>query len=250
MTAGDYFDKRRPPLIECLARIEGQSNFLSLLAGIEAGPDTTEPMGALGFARSAGATPEVLEAHVAQSALFKLPIMTLVFLAIVAETGADEKEWPWMQGAVADAFNELRCGPKGVMPLSERARQFGVRKDVYGVMRRVAGRVLDDYLASARARFIRAMRRELDSPGIRHSDSGEGGKYFVQGQDGRYRATPLGHDDDGSPVGLDTRGIGISDRLGYDARNDAPGPVLTLYGKEAEEHCRKFPAHSNRPHSL
>lgn len=245
-----HYDNRPTPLIERLARIEGGSNFESLLRGIEAGPDTTELMGALGFARSAGATPEVLEAHVAQSGLFSLPIMSLVFWSIVAETGAESKEWPWMQGAVADAFNELRYGPKGVKPLAERARSFKVRTDVYAVMRRVSGRVIDEYLSHARARFHVAMRRETDSPGIRHSDSGEGGKYFVQGQNGCYRATPLGHDDDGNPVGLDTRGIGISDRLGYDVRNDAPGPVLTLYGGEAEDHCRKYPAQSFRPQSF
>lgn len=247
-----HYDNRPPPLIERLARIEGGSNFESLLRGIEAGPDTTEPMGALGFARSAGATPEVLEAHVAQSGLFSVPIMSLVFWSIVAETGAERKEWPWMQGAVADAFNELRYGPKGVKSLAERARSFKVRTDVYAVMRRVSGRVIDEYLSHARARFHVAMRRETDSPGIRHSKDTVS-TFNGRAELGHYIQRPLVPsdeiDEDGVAV-IDTHGIGFEDRLGYDSRHDAPGPVLTLHGEDAEDHCRKYPAQSFRPHSF
>lgn len=248
----DTYDHAPAPLYECLARIEGQSNFLSLLAGIEAGPDTTEPMGALAFTRAAGATPEVLEAHVARSRLFQAPIMSMVFCTIVHELKAERKAWPWIQGAVADAFIELRDGARYVKPLADRAREFKVRIEVYGVVRKVAGRIMDDLLAVARVKFGRAMRRESVSPGFRHYQ-GTPSTFSARAAMGHYIQRPLASSDEIGPnhtAAIDTHGIGMADRLGYDDRQDRPGPVLTLYGDEAEEHRRKYPAHSKRPHSL
>lgn len=248
MTVGDYYQPSRPPLIERLARIEGQSNFLSLLAGIEAGQDTTEPMGALAFAKMGGAIPEVLEAHVARSRLFQAPIMSMVFAAIVHELNAEKKEWPWILGAVADAFIELRDGFRYVKPLADRAREFTVRVEVYAVVRKIAGKIMDDLLAFARARWHRAMRRETESPGIRHIPYvGERGADFRQGR-GCYVTPPRTGPERDRHLTLAISGH--TDRLGFDARQDRPGPVLTLYGEEAEEHRRKYPAHSKRPHSL
>ena len=154
-----YYDHTPPPPIERLARIEGQSNFLSLLAGVEAGPDTTEDMAALSFARARGAIPEVLEAYAGQSDLFKLPLMTLVFRALRAEMKAKEADWPWMQGAVADAFLLVQ---KGICkPSAVRSRRFKVREETYRTMRTLARGIFAQLIADAeqkwkRARFGRA----------------------------------------------------------------------------------------------
>lgn len=60
---------------------------------------------------------------------------------------------------------------------------------------------------------------------------------------GCYLATPLSSTDDGDDIGFDTRGLGICDRLGWDERHAQPGSVLTLCGKDAEEHIKQHPAH-------
>ena len=150
----ELFDNSPAPAIERLARIEGQSNFLSLLVGIEAGPDTTEDMAAQSFARARGAVPEVLEAQVAQSGMYRRPIMSMVFRAICNELRPKETDRPWMQGAVADAFLILRYGKcKGSQ---ERAKQFKVRREPYLVIRKMATGVFSQLLADAEREFRRA----------------------------------------------------------------------------------------------
>jgi len=241
------YDTKPAPAIERIAGIEGQSNFLSLLAGIEAGPDTTQIMGALAFTRSEGAIPEVLEAHFAKSVLYKLPLMSMVFMVLVREYGPEEKEWPWIQGAIADAFMLLRDGD--CKPIKARAKRFKVGEHVYAAMRKSAEIILGDLLAEARASYNRARRSAPDSPGFRHAENEGGTKIGFGG----YRRPALPDSD--SIYSQDSEefkslSVGVADRLGYDLRNDRPGPVLTLYGEEAEAHCRLHPAQTKRPYSL
>jgi hypothetical protein len=262
MTGPVYYDAAPPPLFERVARIAGQSNFLSLLAGVEAGQDTTQDMGALSFSRGRGATPEALEAYVAKSSLHKLPLMSMAFMAIMRAYGPPEKEWPWIQGAVADAFMEMQDGR--CKPARERARKFGVREYVYASMRKVAGRFFDELVSSARAGYSAAMRRESDSPGFRHNTDRKGGEIpefywarsVMRGM-GHFRELPLSSrgidecgDEDDDGVQFTPNDVLFREDNGWVEANAPPGPVLTLYGEEAEEHCRKHPAQSNRPHSL
>jgi hypothetical protein len=242
------YDTKPAPAIERIAGIEGQSNFLSLLAGIEAGPDTTQIMGALAFTRGEGAIPEVLEAHFAKSVLYKLPLMSMVFMVLVREYGPEEEEWPWIQGAIADAFMLLRDGK--CKPLHVRARQFRVGHEAYGAIRKAADIILADLLSTARASYNRARRSGGDSPGFRQAVGEDGDKNSFGMAPGCYFATPLSGGEDGEPSGFDTRGLGVLDNTGYYWPNDRPSPVLTLYGEEAEAHCRLHPAHSKLPYSL
>ncbi len=242
----DYYSTEKPPKVERLARIEGQSNFLSLLAGVEAGADTTEDMAALAFARSRGAIPEVLEAHVAKSDLYRLPLMSMVFWAIVREYHPKEKDWPWVQGAVADAFMLTRDGK--CKPSDQRAKRFKVREETYRTMRNVALGIFSDLVSRATGGYLRAMAPEGESPGCRHSNHvGEKAGYSPLAK-GCFRTPPrTGPDVD---RGLTLAISGMVDRLGHDARQDRPGPVLTLHGEEAEQYCKANPSQSFRPHSL
>lgn len=237
----ELFDPTPPPAIERLARIEGQSNFLSLLAGIEAGPDTTQDMAALAFARTRGCIPEALEAHVAQSTMYRLPLMSVVWHAVLAEWKPKEKDWRWVQGAIADAFLLFRVGYCN--PVKVRAKSFKVDEAAFGAMRKAAASIFNEIMCRAESEFRAALRSTRETTGCRHSERGEEErKSTYRMGNANYRATPLGYDDDGNPTGFDTRGIGINDRLGYDERNTRPGPVLTLHGAEAERWCRDHPA--------
>ena len=134
--AKEVFEPSNPDPIERLARIEGESNFSSLLAGIEAGKDTTQDMAALAFSRSSGCLPEVLETFVAQSGIWKRPLMSALFAAIRDELKPDPSDFDWIRGAVADAFLLVRHGHCKTGSL--RARKFGVSKDAYYTMRKLA----------------------------------------------------------------------------------------------------------------
>lgn len=257
MTDRDLWDTSPRPAIERLARIEGQSNFLSMLQGIEVGPDTTEDMGALSFARMRGCVPETLEAQVAQSTLFKLPLMAMVYQAVVSEFSPPEKDLPWVRGAIADAFLLLSRGKCQVLHV--RAKGFSVRLADYAAMRKVAHGVFLEMVDRALREWTRARKRESAAPVIRHSvgvdrpnksfgvdhaDSMPATNQYGMA-DGCYFATPLPTDADGETPGFDIRGLGIFDRLGWDERNTKAGPVLTLYGAEAEGYIKQHPS---QPH--
>jgi hypothetical protein len=134
--AKEVFEPSNPDPIERLARIEGESNFSSLLAGIEAGKDTTQDMAALAFSRARGCVPEVLEAYVAQSGFWHRPLMSALFAVMCDELKPKEADKAWMRGAVADAFLLLRYGhcKRG----ETRAKHFKVSKDVYYAIRKLA----------------------------------------------------------------------------------------------------------------
>ena len=150
------FDAKKAPLVERLARIEGQSNFLSLLSGVEAGPDTTQDMGALAFARARGAIPEFLEAHVAQSKLYRIPMMTLVFRAVCETRKPDEREAVWIRCAVSDAFLIFSAGKCKAGEV--RAKQCKVQKAAYLAMRNLAHGVMTEFCYHAEREWGVAMR--------------------------------------------------------------------------------------------
>lgn len=156
MAADVLFDAKPAPAVERLARIEGQSNFLSLLAGIEAGPDTTEDMAALAFSRARGCVPEALEAYVAQSSLFRLPLMSLLFEVIRSEWKPKPKDYPWIQGAIADGFLKVQRGEcKGV---GQRSRRFRVDASAYAAMRKLAEGVFVEMIANAERQWYAARK--------------------------------------------------------------------------------------------
>ena len=223
MSTIGLWDNKPAPAIERLARIEGQSNFLSLLSGTEAGPDTTQDMGALAFARTKGCIPEVLEAHVAKSLLFKLPLMSLVFKAICEVLKPGPRETPWMQGAVADAFFLLR--DNRCKPIKERAKQFEVNESAYAAARSLAYGVFNDLLNQAIRKWNQSLAREI--PEFRQSESGDGRKKLSPGC---YRTPALPSSDDqwGSEAAFQGKAVGVNDRLGWDERNDTPSQCLTL----------------------
>lgn len=246
--SGKLYDDRRAPAIEALARIEGQSNFLSLLAGVEAGPDTTEPMATLSFARAWGCIPESLEAHIGKSLLYRLPLMSIVADALGNALNPEDGDWPWIRGAIADAFYILRDGR--CVPAEERAKQYGVRKVDYSAVRKTASGVFDAITGTAWGDYYRARRWDRESPGIRHN-VGEDWELNSFGMAaGCYAASPLSSGENGEAEGFDTCGLGVHDNTGYYARNDRVYPVLHLTGEEAAAHCRLFPSQSKRPYSL
>ena len=150
----DVFDATPADPIERLARIEGQSNFMAILAGSDVGPDTTEDMAALAFSRASCQAPEVLEAFVAQSGIYGRPLMSLTYKMICDELKPKDKDLKWMRGAVADAFLLIRYGH--CKRIGERSAFFRVDNSVYGVVRKVAHGVLLQMIADAEKAWRRA----------------------------------------------------------------------------------------------
>jgi hypothetical protein len=168
----DLWNASKPPAVERLARIEGQSNFLSMLQGVEVGPDTTEDMGALSFARLRGCIPETLEAQVAQSTLFKLPLMSIVYRSVISEFGPPERDLRWIRGAIADAFLLLSRGE--CKPAAQRARRFKVDRHAYAAMRKIAHGVLLEMADRAERAWKSARQSTREIPSNRHNESGRG----------------------------------------------------------------------------
>jgi len=165
---GEFFDSKPAPPIERLARIEGQSNFLSLLAGIEAGPDTTEDMGALAFSRFRGGVPEALEAYVAQSDIYKRPLMSMLFREVVSQLRPKESDYQWIRGAIADAFLLVQKGQ--CKPIKQRAKSFRVGHEVYSVMRSVAWSVFWECVDRSERAWLRSRSpRAVDTQFQAHS---------------------------------------------------------------------------------
>ena len=221
------FDANKPAAIERLARIDGESNFLSLLAGIEAGKDTTQDMAALAFSRRGDVTPEILEAYVARSELFRVPLMSIVFHAILKIDGAryKAKDYPWIQGAVADAFGLIRVGE--CKPQKTRAKQFCVDEAAYSGMRKIAHGVFLGILDRAEQEWKRARfsTREISTNRYSVVEDGEGKKQAEFGRaSGCYRTRPLDSDD--KPDSFNGHGIGVADNIGWNDREaDRPAPV-------------------------
>lgn len=154
----EIFEGDKPDKIERLARIEGQGNFWSVLAGVDAARDTTEDMAALSFARSQGAIPEILETYVAQTGVWRTPIMAMTFRALCEELRPRQKDKRWMMAAVSDAFLLLRYGE--CKPLQERAKSVCAYVEEYALIRKIAHGVMIGWLDKSIREWKKAMRDE------------------------------------------------------------------------------------------
>lgn len=237
--SAQLFDVTRPAKIERLAKIEGQSNFLSLLAGIEASPDSTEDMAALAFARAWGCVPEVLEAYVAKSDIFKLPLMSAVYYAIGEEFANSGKairgkDRLWVMGAIADAFMIMRDG--FCRPIEFRAKRFKVDKHVYAAMRKLAGGIFTSLIGDAESAWTQCRFSDStrDTTSSRHTSYASRDKRFVTREqmrrEGNYFASSLPTDPDGEYTRdiRKTHGVGMADRLGWDERHSVASPCTTI----------------------
>lgn len=155
-----YFDPSRPHPCERLARITGQTNYWRLLAGIEAGADTTEDMAALSFARRNGiAPPELLEAYWGGVQSFRIELCQYIFNAIEeAGSGIRDKDRVWTKAAILDAF-DLFTGQPHNLP-RHRAAQHKVRLEDYIATRKLAEGFLYRFAGDIQPRWIRARLRE------------------------------------------------------------------------------------------
>lgn len=153
---GEFWDKSPPHRCERLARMEGQSNFLSLLAGVEAGPDTTQDAAALAFIRT-DAPPELLEAKWAGSQLYRPAICQLVFDVMDEAGDVKDGDRLWVKAAILDAFALFSTGvcPVGV----RRARRFKARTEAYYATRKFALAMLQSMASELEGRWIRARFR-------------------------------------------------------------------------------------------
>lgn len=153
-----YFDASRPHPCERLARLEGQSNFLSLLSGIEAGPDTTQDAAALGMTRRRGRIPEILEAYWGRSSLHRIALCQLMFDAFAERGEIKARDRIWTKGAILDAFDRFTTGT--CSPSRQRARQFIVSQDIYLVIRKSAEGMFTVMEGDTRPAWLRARLRE------------------------------------------------------------------------------------------
>lgn len=150
---GTYWDTSPPHPCERLARMEGTSNFLGLLSGQEAGPDTTEDAAALAMCRTAGGVPEALEARWAGTQRDKVALCHMVYdtLPKVAD-----KDRTWTKAAILDGFY-LFSGERGrVRDHRERAKTFKVRHDDYHTVRKYAERLLTNLANDSERPWIQA----------------------------------------------------------------------------------------------
>lgn len=154
----EFYDPSTPHPCERLARLEGQSNFLSLLSGVEAGPDTTQDAAALGMTRRRGRIPEILEAYWGRSSLHRIALCQLVFDAFAERGEIKPRDRIWTKGAILDAFDRFATGT--CAPSRQRARQFIVSQDIYLVVRKSAEGVLTAMEGDARPTWVRVRLRE------------------------------------------------------------------------------------------
>jgi hypothetical protein len=148
---GEYWDDSPPHPCERLGRQEGQSNFLSLLAGVEAGPDTTEDAAALAFV-DCGLPPEILVAKWAGSSLYKPAICQLVFDVMDDAGDVPERDRLWVKAAILDAFAVFTqgYGPNGRL----RAKRFKVGHEPYYATRKFALAMLQSMAAEVERAWI------------------------------------------------------------------------------------------------
>ena len=148
---GEYWDDAPPHPCERLARQEGQSNFLSLLAGVEAGPDTTEDAAALAFV-DCGLPAEILVAKWAGSCLYRPAICQLVFDVMDEAGDVKERDRLWVKAAILDAFRLFTTGHAPIG--TDRARQFKTRTDAYYATRKFALSMLQSMANEAERYWI------------------------------------------------------------------------------------------------
>jgi len=135
---------------ERLAKLEGQSNFLALLSGQEAGPDTTEDAAALAMSRGFGGFPEALEARWSGSVRHKVALCHLVISTL---TVAD-RDRTWVKAAILDGYAIFAGKP--CKDSATAAKLFKVRKGDYLAVRKYAERLLLELATNAERPWIRA----------------------------------------------------------------------------------------------
>lgn len=225
MECDGVYEAVRPDRIERLARIEGQSNFTSLLAGVEAAADTTEDMAALAFSRH-GCIPEILETHVSQTTMHRLALCEAVFAAICEELKPKQKDAKWVMCAVWDAVGRLRTGKQPSR--DARAKQLHVNKDDFDTVRKLAYQILLAELDKAERLWKRArFGWGKNTPRKWHSQ-GTPRTYSERRAIGTYIQPALMASDEANEShngAIDTHGVCMADRLGWDVRHAAPGPV-------------------------
>ena len=165
----EFYDKSKPHPCERLARIEGQTNYWRLLAGIEQGADTTEDMAALSFARASGCPPELLEAFWGGSKIHRRELCLMCFRVLdAAGRGIRDKDRIWTLGAIIDAFDRF-CGER--IPRARlRAEKFGVRYEDYLATRKLAEGLFYRWAGFVQPAWIKARHRMGT---ISHPDSGK-----------------------------------------------------------------------------
>lgn len=168
----NYFDASKPHPCERLARLEGQSNFLSLLSGIEAGPDTTMDAAALGMTRRRGRIPEILEAYWGRSSLHRIALCQLVFDAIAEQGEIKPRDRIWMKGAILDAFDRYTTGACGVGRL--RARHHKVDSNAYEAVRKIAEGMFTAMQGDAQPEWVRARFSTHGIPAKSYTDYRKG----------------------------------------------------------------------------
>lgn len=151
-----FFTASNPHPCERLARLEGQSNFLSLMAGIEAGPDTTMDVAALGMIRDR-CVPEILEAYWGQSRAYRYALGQLVFNSINAHGKIREKDRIWVKGAILDAYYRFTTGTCKVARM--RAKRFRVDTNAYETTRKLAEGLFTAMEGDARPHWLYVRRK-------------------------------------------------------------------------------------------
>lgn len=141
------YDTSPPHPCENLARMEGQSNFLSLLAGIEQADSTTDDAAALGWVRDR-CIPEALEAYWGRSMLHRYKLGQLVFDQINSLGKVKDKDRIWVKGAILDALDLFTVGE--CVQANKRAKHFKVDHGVYRATRKMAKAYFDGIEGSAR----------------------------------------------------------------------------------------------------
>lgn len=158
----DLWGTAPPHPCERLAKMGGQSNFLSLLAGCEAGPDTTEDAAALSFCRKDGVLPEALEARWGGCEIYKRSLCQLVFDSLERSEPIEDQDRIWVKRAILDGYAVFAGTPyssgKGT------AKALGVRLQDFMATRKYAARFLLVLAMDAENPWIKARFSERKTP--------------------------------------------------------------------------------------
>ncbi|MGN2244925.1 hypothetical protein ACFWZU_15630 [Frateuria sp. GZRR33] len=151
------FDPTKPHPCERIARIEGQTNFWRLLAGVEESVDTTEDMAALSFARRSGCPPELLEAYWGGSRIHRRELCLMCFRVLDAiGRGIRDKDRVWTLGAIIDGFDRF-CGIR--RSAKNRAEHFKARREDYLATRKLAEGLFYRWAGFVQPEWIKARYR-------------------------------------------------------------------------------------------
>ena len=146
---------RRIPC-ERLARMEGASNFLSLLAGVEQArtrrrmpPPCLSPVASLQCRRGAGGS-------LGASQLYRPAICQLGVRRDGRSRRREERDRLWVKASILDAFRLFTTGHAPIG--TDRARQFKTRTDAYYATPKFALSMLQSMANEAERYWIAAVR--------------------------------------------------------------------------------------------